>query len=69
MFIFTPPSLPGDKRSAVNKRTIVIETRMPAMETEYDKLWGFPRRVFTLLELSSLRVLLCTSDMVVEYGT
>ena len=26
MFIFTPPSQPGDKRSAVNKRTIVIET-------------------------------------------
>ena len=49
MFIFTPPSQPGDKRSAVNKRTIVIETRMPAMETEYDKLWGLPRRVFTLL--------------------
>ena len=39
MFIFTPPSLPGDKRSAVNKRTIVIELyRMPAMETESDKL-------------------------------
>ena len=24
---------------------------MPAMETEYDKLWGLPRRVFTLFRL------------------